>query len=43
MEANELEQQKKIVRLQSLILKAADHIESLGDAMSAVLLREAAK
>ena len=30
-------------RLQSLILKAADHIEALGDAMSAVLLREAAK
>ena len=30
-------------RLQSLILKAADHIEALGDAMTAVLLREAAK
>jgi len=43
METSELEQQKKIERLQSLILKAADHIEDLGDAMTAVLLREAAK
>ena len=43
METSELEQQKKIERLQSLMLKAADHIEALGDAMTAVLLREAAK
>ena len=43
METSELEQQKKIERLQSLMLKAADHIEALGDAMTAVLLRESAK
>jgi len=43
METSELEQQKKIERLQSLIFKAADHIEALGDAMAAILLREAAK
>ena len=43
METSELEQQKKIERLQSLMLKAADHIEALGDAMTAVFLREAAK